>query len=314
MITPEQYAALLKGIHPNRVKQLRGMSHVEAWDIRRSLIRIFGFGGFTVETKSLELVSQTEGKGKTGRPAWTVVYRAEVRLTILGEGGYSRPAEICWFEDAAAGDSVNQPSLGDAHDMAMKTSLSQALKRCAVNLGDQFGLSLYNDGSVHPVVKSTLRPPKETAEVADDIIASEPVGSEPVAPPEASESAPEPAKVAEYCSRHDIAEAEKSGRITTIEAAALYTSFDTPATPDTTEVPELVDTFGPDDAVTDHQRRHVFALLGELGIDERDERLALTREAVGRPEVTSYKDLSRAEAESFISFLKKRRDAQSQTA
>ena len=46
--------------------------------------------------------------------------------------------------------------IGDAHDMALKTAESGALKRAATNLGDQFGLSLYNDGSMLPLVKRVV--------------------------------------------------------------------------------------------------------------------------------------------------------------
>ena len=164
-----QLRMLHGGINPNRVRNLRGLAHLEAWDVRRQLIRIFGFGGFSIETLSLDLVHNhgQEGfrrKNKQGEPygdpftAWTVVYRAQVRLTVFDTSG----REICHWEDGAAGDAVNQPSVGDAHDMAMKTAFSQALKRCAVNLGDQFGLSLYNDGSREAVVNySAAHPPQE---------------------------------------------------------------------------------------------------------------------------------------------------------
>ena len=40
--------------------------------------------------------------------------------------------------------------------MAVKTAESDAFKRAAINLGDQFGLSLYNNGSLKPVVGRTL--------------------------------------------------------------------------------------------------------------------------------------------------------------
>jgi hypothetical protein len=43
--------------------------------------------------------------------------------------------------------------------MQLKSAISGALKRCAVNLGDQFGLSLYRDGSVAPVVQRSLVAP-----------------------------------------------------------------------------------------------------------------------------------------------------------
>lgn len=165
------------------------MAHMEAWDIRRQLIRTFGFGGYDLETLSLDLVAET-GENKR----WTVIYRAQVRLTIKDTDG----RVIARWEDGAAGDSVNQPSRGDAHDMAMKTALSQALKRCAVNLGDQFGLSLYNDGSAAPVVNwSAAHPPEtdaapETPLPEDSPVRPEPQAAQPVAVPESAPATPAP--------------------------------------------------------------------------------------------------------------------------
>jgi len=163
-ITQEQYDFLIRGIDEKRIGFTpQGMSHVEAWDDRRHLIRVFGFDGFDVETLALDLVREIEygpgettyANGKTNtRTVWTVVYRAQVRLIIKVDG-----QEICHFDDGAAGDSCNQPSLGAAHDQAMKTALSQALKRCCVNLGDQFGLSLYNKGQQKPSVHRSLVTP-----------------------------------------------------------------------------------------------------------------------------------------------------------
>lgn len=181
-LTDKQTAFLLSPISSNRVRNLRGMSHLEAWDVRRQLIRIFGFEGFTVETLALDLayergIENYRKKNKQGEEygapytAWTIVYRAQVRLTVKTTGGET----IAVFEDAAAGDAINQPSVGDAHDLAMKTALSQALKRCAVNLGDQFGLSLYNDGSQDAVVMRSLAYMGEPVKASEDT----PVGGEP---------------------------------------------------------------------------------------------------------------------------------------
>ena len=49
--------------------------------------------------------------------------------------------------------------------MAIKTAESDALKRAAINLGTQFGLSLYNDGSLADVIHTTLDKPQAPAEV-----------------------------------------------------------------------------------------------------------------------------------------------------
>ena len=66
---------------------------------------------------------------------------------------------------------MNQASVGAAHDLAMKSAISQALKRCAANLGDQFGLSLYSDVAyMEPVLRWSAAhlPPQETAPEVQD--------------------------------------------------------------------------------------------------------------------------------------------------
>lgn len=142
---------LLKGINPSRVgKDGKGFAHLEAWDVRAHLIRIFGFAKWSAELVDMEPIFETFIE-KDGKTRWTVAYRATMRLAIhLGEMGDAV------YTEAAVGDSQNNPSRADAHDMAIKTAESQAFKRCAINLGDQFGLSLYNNGGTGSVVRAVL--------------------------------------------------------------------------------------------------------------------------------------------------------------
>jgi recombination DNA repair RAD52 pathway protein len=147
-LTSEQINELLKPIDGSRVsKDGKGFSHVEAWDIRRTMNRIFGFANWSSRVDQMELVSEREVTQRNGKTGWNVVYRARCTLEIgdsfmSGSGSYTE-----W----AAGDATN-PTLADAHDQAIKTAESQAFKRCAVNLGDQFGLSLYRNGSMNATV------------------------------------------------------------------------------------------------------------------------------------------------------------------
>jgi recombination DNA repair RAD52 pathway protein len=136
---PEVVEALQQPINPSRVsKDGKGFSHVEAWDVRRTMNKIFGFGNWSMDTGQMQLLfeSESENLKQPGKLRWSVGYKAQVTLHV-GRATYTE-----W----AAGDAIN-PVRGDAHDMAIKTAESQAFKRCAVNLGDQFGLSLYNNGS-----------------------------------------------------------------------------------------------------------------------------------------------------------------------
>lgn len=204
-LTAEQYSRLTMALDANRVgKNPKGYSHLEAWDVRRWLIRVFGFGSFDIETVALDLVKEIENPGRRkknkqgeeyGDPytAWTVVYRAQIRLTIWDQfGGH------VVLEDGACGDSTNQPSLGDCHDNAAKTALSQALKRCAVNLGDCFGLGLYNGGGTQSVVNRSLVAPELQAvdEPAAGLPADAPVLPEPGSERHTEELAAAPAQAA----------------------------------------------------------------------------------------------------------------------
>lgn len=148
-ITPEQQTQLLKAIHPSRVAKLDGMSHLAAWDVRAHLIRVFGFGEWSADLVEISCLYDQETVTRAGKEARKVAYRATVRLTIHATGAT--------YTEAAVGESI-MPTFkhGDAHDMAIKTAESQAFKRCAINLGTQFGLSLYDAGSTNDVVKGII--------------------------------------------------------------------------------------------------------------------------------------------------------------
>lgn len=143
-------AALLAPLDPSRVstRQSSGkkLSYLEAWDVKRTLTRIFGFGGWSADVTSVSTVFAQEtvmGNGKAGHKVGHIV---TLCLAIHPDGITS-----CTFTEAAVGFAT-LPDIGEAYDMSVKTAESDALKRAAINLGDQFGLSLYNNGSTAPVV------------------------------------------------------------------------------------------------------------------------------------------------------------------
>lgn len=149
-LTEGQVEALLRPIKPHRVYQQQGQSYVAGWEIAAHLTRIFGFCGWEKEVLSLDLIC--EDGPKDGKKGWTVTYRCVMRLTVLDQH-----RELLWrTEDAATGTGNNQPQRGEAHDLAAKNAVTYALKRCAKDLGDQFGLSLYNRGATDAVVGMTL--------------------------------------------------------------------------------------------------------------------------------------------------------------
>lgn len=184
--TPEQVTKLLAPIKQNRVlSDGKGHSHVAQQDITAHLIRMFGFGNFDIEVLSSELIFEQERSNKdgtfTGR--YDVAYRALVRLTIRDPEGVT----VAMYENGSTATAQNQ-SRGDGHDLAYKSAISLSIKRAAIALGDQFGLSLYNKGQLAPLVIATLvNGPKHEGDVQDKVpqqvsLGNDEIDREPEAP------------------------------------------------------------------------------------------------------------------------------------
>lgn len=187
MINAKQYETLLSPIRPGRVSSRRqsgkDLSYVEAYDIKAHLTRIFGFCNWDSEVEEYHHVTDRPylKDGKTEMVE--VVYNCRMRLNVRDPEGHF----LCTYVEAAAGSASGPLSqLGDLHDNALKSAESDALKRCAINLGSQFGLSLYRDGSLAEVIKQTIVKPEgvTTVETVPDAEAAarvvESLGATPV--------------------------------------------------------------------------------------------------------------------------------------
>lgn len=159
---PMQLHQLRQPINPARVlKDGKGMSHLSQQDVVAHLIRIFGFGNFDTEILDLTMVYEERVPNpknpnfdpNANNPDWryNVCYKALVRLTVRNMDGDI----VAFYEDVSTDTATNQKTRGDAHDLAAKSAVSLAKKRCAIHLGDQFGLSLYNKGQLTPLVAPT---------------------------------------------------------------------------------------------------------------------------------------------------------------
>lgn len=156
-LSARQLAALTAALNPARVASRSqgraALSYLEAWDVKATLIKVFGFGGFSSELIDSEMLFREQVKQASGdRMNWKITYRARVRLTIHQTGAV-------YTEEAIADSS--QPDFTEAADMALKSAESDGLKRAAIFLGTQFGLSLYNAGSTNDVVKIVLAEDQE---------------------------------------------------------------------------------------------------------------------------------------------------------
>ena len=181
MITPITYAqqqVLMASLNPERISNRKQgsstLSYLEAWDVKATLVRVFGFGGFSAEAEECEIVRiennipkysgygkdkkelpieySPDGQIRFGTANFRVTARVRVRLTIHQIGAvYSE-----W-----AASSQTGPDLGEVTDFAIKTAESDALKRAAIYLGTQFGLSLYDNGSKQDVIRRVFSPGQE---------------------------------------------------------------------------------------------------------------------------------------------------------
>lgn len=153
MLNKHQYEQLLKPLNESRVAKRNGggrqLSYLEAWDVKAHMNRIFGFLNWSADV--IESLIAFEEKNEKGQ--WHVGYKVTLRLRI--HGNQDEYMQSCSYTESAVGFAT-LPSRGEAHDMAIKTAESDALKRAAINLGTQFGLSLYNNGSLRDVIVKTL--------------------------------------------------------------------------------------------------------------------------------------------------------------
>jgi recombination DNA repair RAD52 pathway protein len=161
-ITRKQFDTLKKPLNGTRIaKRSQGgkqLSYLESWDVRAHLIRMFGYTNFDVETLDQHHVETREYMtgGDNQKVMVEVIWFAKVRLTVRDPDGN----RICRYTESAVGSTSGpETMLGEHHDNAVKTAASDALKRCAINLGTQFGLSLYDDGATRDVVRGTLVEP-----------------------------------------------------------------------------------------------------------------------------------------------------------
>jgi len=220
--TAEQVEQLLHPINPTRVlRDGKNHAHVSQQDVLAHLIRVFGFGAFDTEVLQTECVFEAERTGSAGR--YDVCYRALVRLTIRDPQG----VELCHYENGSTATAQNQ-TRGDAHDLAYKSAISLSVKRAAIALGDQFGLSLYNKGQMGALVMGTLvgrDKPQGKRDMQEGVpqqvsLGNDEIDSEPDPPP----AEPPPPPVTRTMSRKPKGD-EPEAMITTAQSAALHASF-----------------------------------------------------------------------------------------
>jgi DNA recombination protein Rad52 len=109
------------------------LSYLEGWYVIARMNEVFGQGNWSYSTDEVRLVFQGEVNDKH-----VAHYITQVSLTVnIGD-------KRAHFSDCGYGDGSDGYNPGKAHELAVKESITDGLKRCAKNLGMSMGLALYD--------------------------------------------------------------------------------------------------------------------------------------------------------------------------
>ena len=130
-LTPEQIKLLEAPLNPKHIaKRSKGgtqLSYIEGYHAIDEANRIFGFDGWSHAVNTIQLLDNSHYE-KNGKEHYVITYLARVCVTINGKTS----------EDVGTG-TADQTNAGDAHEMAVKTAVTDGLKRALRVFGAQFG-------------------------------------------------------------------------------------------------------------------------------------------------------------------------------
>lgn len=159
-LTRAQIARSLTPVRTDRIEKKQGLAYVPQQEVRAELIRTFGPGRtdhtmheptLIYETRLVKGDEQYPDKG-TKPTYWVVAYMVGCTLRAFDYDGYL----VYECTEYHVEECAPLPNRGEAHAMAVTSAQSYALRRAALNLGDNMGLHLYNKGSGAPLVMNTL--------------------------------------------------------------------------------------------------------------------------------------------------------------
>ena len=110
----------------------RLLSYIEGWHAIAEANRIFGFDGWDRETIDAQCIWQD-----AKREPKACAYVARVRIRV-------RAGDWIVCRDGSGTGHGTGPTLGEAHESALKEAETDATKRALATFGNQFGLALYD--------------------------------------------------------------------------------------------------------------------------------------------------------------------------
>jgi len=126
------------------------LSYLEGWYVTNRLNKIFGNLKWSYDIERLDKVFEGTIKDRYDKDVFTVSYTARVRLTVPSFKDTPKGDEALYYgsgavyEDVGFGNGTDKKDPGKAHELATKEAITDALKRCARNLGMSMGLALYD--------------------------------------------------------------------------------------------------------------------------------------------------------------------------
>lgn len=121
----------------------RSLSYLEGHYVINRLNEVLGQGNWEYDTEEMRLVYEGKITNNYGKQIFTCHYVSKVRLAVFGlndeDVRYGRS-----FSDYGYGDGTDKSNPGKAHELAVKEAVTDAIKRCAKNLGMSMGLALYS--------------------------------------------------------------------------------------------------------------------------------------------------------------------------
>lgn len=149
-----QIMELVKPINPAYAGKKEGKTFISQHQARAEMNRIFGYGNWDHETTEAMLgYEEFKPTGKDQKERWVVGYRAKVTVNVRDLWGMP----IATMADYHFEENAPQPNRGEAHALALTSVESYALRRALIDLGDRFGLGLYNGGSTAPHGQYTIQ-------------------------------------------------------------------------------------------------------------------------------------------------------------
>lgn len=152
-LTKKQIERILTPRPSGTFESKNGLTYMPTHEVKAELSRVFGPGNWDHTIHDVRLLWETEVYDESKKKTF---YRAcyLVACTLRVRDYDGNPVFETTEYHAEA--NSNLPDRGEAHAMAVTSAESYALRRAALDLGDAFGLHLYDKGSKQALVKGTL--------------------------------------------------------------------------------------------------------------------------------------------------------------